>query len=331
MKGRQSPLALSIALVILAAAAVPAAAAPGASADARAEHQRIVRYWTPARMKAAIPRGLTRANPPHTPAGKPGRSSSTVTGATWTKGGIVRESVGKVFFTLGSTNYTCSGSVTEDGRANVSLVLTAAHCAYDETSDDFATNWLFIPDYQSAPTRACEDTKYVCWTAEALVVHKGWADEPGFTDQATRYDFAFAVVGPGGKSDSDLLQLDKVVPPFPITFTPVSQGTQVYAFGYPAAGKYKGTKLVYCAGPVGFDAWNDKMTYSLPCDMTGGSSGGPWFTDFNDKTGSGTQVSLNSYSYATVKAMYGPKFEDPAKAVYGAATDSVATNTIVSS
>jgi hypothetical protein len=98
---------------------------------------------------------------------------------------------------------------------------------------------------------------------------------------------------------------------FPIRFAAVPKGTTVYAFGYPAAGKYDGTKLTYCAGPVGFDAWNGNATYKLACDVTGGSSGGPWFVGFDEGTGSGTQISLNSYGYNGVKAMYGPKF-DPA-------------------
>jgi hypothetical protein len=328
MKGRQ-PLALAVTLVILALAAAPVSAAPGASAEARAEHQRIVRYWTPARMKAAIPRRVERPVPPRAPMAKPpkpGGGTATVTGASWTKGGLVRQAVGKVFFTLGGTNYTCSGSVTKDGRSGYSLVLTAAHCAYDEAKDVFATNWLFIPDYESAPTRTCDETKYGCWTASGLVVHQGWADEEGFTSTATRHDFAFAVVGPGGLSGA--AQLDEAVGFFPIVFTPLPKDTRMYAFGYPAAGRYKGTKLVYCAGPVGFDGWNEDKTYSLACDMTGGSSGGPWFHDFSESTGSGTQISLNSYGYTGVKAMFGPKFGTPTTAVYDAA-NAATTNTIV--
>jgi V8-like Glu-specific endopeptidase len=329
--GRQ-PLSFAVALVMLALAAAPVSAAPGASAEARAEHQRIVAFWTPARMKAAIPRPHERPLPPRAPNAKPEKpgvgTTATVTGASWTKeDSLVRKAVGKVFFTLGTTLYTCSGSVTKDGRPGYSLVLTAAHCAYDEAKNVFAKDWMFIPDYESAP-QTCNETKYGCWTAQALVVHEGWASESGFTSNATQHDFAFAVVGAGGKSGVDP-ELDKAVGYFPIVFTPLAKDTPVYAFGYPAAGKYNGTKLIYCAGPVGFDTRNDKMTYSLACDMTGGSSGGPWFSGFDEVTGEGTQVSLNSYGYRTVKAtMYGPKFGDPTKAVYAAA-NSATEDTIV--
>jgi V8-like Glu-specific endopeptidase len=326
--GRQA-LSFAVALVMLALAAAPVSAASGASAEARAEHQRIVEFWTPARMKAAIPRGVERALPARAPNAKPakpgGGGTATVTGASWTGGGLVQKAVGKVFFQLSGTLYTCSGSVTKDDRNNKSLVLTAAHCAYDEAKNVFAEYWMFIPDYESAPTRTCENTTYGCWTAEALVVHKGWAKESGFTSNATQHDFAFAVVGPGGKSKTD--QLDAKVGAFPITFNALEKGVQAYAFGYPAAGKYNGTKLIYCAGPVGFDAYNEEKTYSLACDMTGGSSGGPWFYDFKD--GTGTQISLNSYGYRTVKAtMYGPMFGTATEAVYGAA-NTVTADTIV--
>jgi hypothetical protein len=131
-------------------------------------------------------------------------------------------------------------------------------------------------------------------------------------------------VGPGGKSGNS--QLD-ALGAFPHRFEAVSKGTTVYAFGYPAAGKYDGTKLIYCAGPVGFDTWNGNATYKLGCDMTGGSSGGPWFSGFDEGTGSGAQVSLNSYGYNGVRAMYGPKFGSLTKAVYDAA-DKATSNTI---
>lgn len=329
-----------VAALLLALVAAPAVAAQPGSRDARAGHERIVRFWTPARMKAAIPRDFVltarglepAARPDNAGKGKPGGGGGgggTVTGAAWNKGGQVKESVGKVFFRMGGTLYTCSGSVTADGRSTHSLVLTAAHCAWDERDGSFATDWMFIPDYESAPTRTCADTKYGCWTAQALVVHQGYADQDTFNEAATRHDFAFAVVGSGGKSGV-APQLDVAVDAFPITFSSFLAGTRMYAFGYPAAGKYKGNKLIYCAGPISFDAWNDDATYGLECDMTGGSSGGPWFSDFEESTGIGTQSSLNSYGYAGVKSMFGPKFNSATKAVFDAA-DAATGNQIVGS
>lgn len=330
-----------VALVLVALAAGPVAAARPAAADAaRAEHERILRFWTPERMAAAKPRDFTRSGAGFVPAnngkGKPGGGgggdSSTVTGASWTKGGAVADSVGKVFFTMGSSTYQCSGSAAGDSRSNYSLVLTAGHCAYDETSGAFATNWMFIPAWGSSSTSYKADcttyttTKYGCWTATALVVHEGYATAGGFNQQATVHDFAFAVVGAGGHSGS--AQLDQTVTAFSLDIDSVALGTQVYAFGYPAGQKYKGNTLSYCAGKTTEDSWNDNLTWGLGCDMTGGSSGGPWLANFNTTTGVGVLGSLNSYGYSGVKNMYGPKFNSKTSAVHASA-DSATSNTIV--
>ena len=139
-----------------------------------------------------------------------------------------------------------------------------------------------------------------------------------------------AVVGPGGKS-GEAKQLDSTVGSLPIAFSGHANGTRAHAFGYPAAQKYKGADLVYCAGPVFSDPYNDGLTYGLPCDMTGGSSGGPWLTGFDAGTGSGILSSVNSYGYAGVKAMHGPKFNTRTSAVYTSANSSGTTgNQIVS-
>ena len=69
------------------------------------------------------------------------------------------------------------------------------------------------------------------------------------------------------------------------------------------AGKYKGKDLVYSRGPLGFDPSAGNATYRVASNMTGGSSGGPWFAPFS--AGSGTMVSVNSYGYSGVTAMQG--------------------------
>lgn len=290
-------------------------------------HQQIVAHWTPARMAAATPRDFV-VDPARgfVPRAKPGGGAGT-TGASWNGGGAVKERTGKVYFEMGGGAYVCSGSVASDTRSTVSLVLTAAHCAYDETSGAFATFWLFIPDFDQSPTFTCSQTQYGCWTANALVVHEGYATAGGFNTQATLHDFAFAVVGGGGHSGT--AQLDATVGAFNVAipgFTAVGQTS--YAFGYPAAGRYKGKDLVYCSGAIFQDPYNELLTWGLPCGMTGGSSGGPWFSNFNASTGVGGLSSLNSYGYSGVQAMHGPKFNSDTADVYAAAKSANA-NTIV--
>jgi hypothetical protein len=296
----------------------PGLVAAGDSAQAR--HDRIVAHWTPERMKAAMPRDLAFA-PSKAPAPS---GTANVSGASWTKGGLILKASGKVYFEMGGSGWICSGSIAQDSRTGYSLVLTAGHCAYDETNQAFATNWMFIPEFDSNPTYTCASTKWGCWTAQALVVNSGFATAGGFNTQATVNDFAFAVVGNGGKSGGQLDALGS----FPVAFSGVNAGNKLYAFGYPAAGKYKGNDLTYCAGPIFTDVNNGNLTWGMGCGMTGGSSGGPWLSDFIEATGSGTLSSLNSYGYTGLKNMYGPKFGTATQAVYNAA-NSVTSNTIV--
>jgi Trypsin-like peptidase domain len=318
------------AIVVLAA--LPMAAPVAAKDSAKAEHDRIVAYWTPARMQSAIPRDFVKvggsfqpkAKPPKPPGG--GGGGGAVTGASWTAGGDILARSGKVFFTMSGGRYVCSGSVADDSRDDFSLVLTAAHCAFDEAEEEFATNWMFIPAYDTAPTESCTQAAYGCWTARALVVHDGFASAGGFNHDATVHDFAFAVVEDGQvKSGVDPV-LDEAVGSYPLSTSGVNAGNKLYAFGYPAAQKYKGKELTYCAGNVFTDQYNEDDTWGMACGMTGGSSGGPWLSGFE---GSNPALSsLNSYGYQGLANMYGPMFNGDTEDVYAAA-DSATANEIV--
>ena len=301
--------------------------------DARSEHERVVDFWTVERVRQAMPRDffLDAASGRLLPAkpgnGRPGGGGSTaVTGAEWMAGGDVVDTTGKVLFSLGTNAngdpqyWVCSASVVEDTAANRSLVLTAAHCVYEnEGSGEFAQNWMFIPNYDAYPepldpnATFCNSTLYGCWTASALVLHDGFASAGGFNGTAVVHDFAFTALEGGGKSGSLVESLGIQ----DILFDDVSKNTPVHAFGYPHAAPYDGSDLIYCSGGVGFDNRLFNLTYKLGCDMTGGSSGGPWGTDFTD--GSGILMSLNSYKYSNGGAMYGPKFNANTSAVYAAA------------
>ena len=230
---------------------------------------------------------------------------------------------------MGGSGWVCSGTVVTDTRSTKSLVLTAGHCAIDETTQEFATNWLFMPDFDGAPTFTCGSTVYGCWTAEALVVQAGFANAGGFNDEAVKHDFAFAVVGDGGKGGTVSPRLETAVGgSFPLVYnlpgqTPaVIKGQKLYAFGYPAAGRYKGKDLTYCAGAITEDSLVANATWGMACNMTGGSSGGPWLASFSEQTGSGSLGSLNSYGYSGQSVMYGPKFNSDTKAVYDAANST---------
>jgi len=87
-------------------------------------------------------------------------------------------------------------------------VITAGHRVYDESSggglSGFATNWLFIPQFDSSPTFTCASTAHGCWAARAPVVNQGFANAGAFTTTATHYDWGVAVVGSGGNANGQL-------------------------------------------------------------------------------------------------------------------------------
>ena len=88
------------------------------------------------------------------------------------------------------------------------------------------------------------------------------------------------------------------VPRWPSRSRRPAVNSQTFNFGYPAAGKYHGYDLIYCSDQIFNDPLNRNLTFGVDCDMTGGSSGGPWLGGFNATTGAGTVDSVNSYGYS---------------------------------
>jgi hypothetical protein len=318
--------------------ALPVLTGAGGQGDAaRAEHQRIIDFWTPERVAQAVPRdfifnvGTGRFEPAHhSPGhgggpgggGPGGGDTSVITGVSYTAGGAVTGTTGKVLFALGSSYYVCSASVIDDTAENRSIILTAGHCVYDnEPGGTFASNWMFIPDYDAAPApldiegNFCAATEYGCWTATALTVHNGFAQAGGFNDQAVLYDWGFAVVGEGGHGGTTLVE--EAVGSQGYSFAPESIDATVtgWAFGYPAQKKFKGNDLIYCSNKIDGDPYNDELTYRMnKCQLNGGSSGGPWFKAFSG--GTGVLISVNSYGYNGITAMHGPMFNGDTAATY---------------
>lgn len=292
------------------------------------DSKRVIKFWTNARIKRAKSRDFV-----FNPASRKFRPAPsrrfpvdmfTDLGSSWTLGGAVQKTTGKVFFALGTQYYVCSGSVINDGSTiDRSIVVTAAHCAYDERNNVWATNWMFVPDYDSAPVTLttsgsfCESTTHGCWSARSLVVPRLFASQPSFNSTAVKHDYAFAILGTGGKKST---HLDSEVGGQSIDFTKRDFESNTWLFGYPSQGKYKGQDLMFCKGLLGYDRAVDYETYRLGCRLTGGSSGGPWMSPFADSgttLGSGTIFSVTSYGYTGIKALYGSIFGTETEQMFG--------------
>lgn len=336
-KSLRSLLALFSSLFLIttvapAASASPLSAAPagvivnellGATRSAVAATE----YWTPQRMRSAVPmdqliardktvrnggqvtgrvgKGKPTTIPPTPRAeevpGIPARGS----GQPWEDGGEVEKTAGRVFFKFDGQDASCSGNaVTSE---NGSTVMTAGHCV--KLEGKWHTDWVFVPAYDNG------DAPFGEWPAEKTLATEEWA-----ADEDINFDVGAGVVRP-----LDGQRLTDVVGAQGIAFNQPREQA-VYAFGYPAAPPYDGSELIFCEGDS-FDDPFGPLTGStamgVPCDMTGGSSGGPWFTDFDPATGTGVQNSVNSFGYAFLPfVLFGPYFGDEAQALYESASGS---------
>jgi len=294
---------------VLAVGAAPAATSAGESssdnravkvsaATTAAAQDRVASYWTPARMRAAKPAdtGAVSASD-----AAPARGTSTRIADTAAKkppqqptaSTSVTSTTGKVFFSMGGGNYVCSGAATSSG--NRSVVTTAGHCVKDGAGA-WATNWAFVPAYNNGAR------PYGTWTARNLVTTSAWANR---TD--INYDGGFAIM-----NALNARYLTDVVGGQGIAFNQ-ARGLYYNAYGYPAAPPFNGQSLKSCAGYAQDDIYGGTQSQRIPCNMTGGSSGGPWLT-------SGLINSVNSFGYNGVaNQMFGPYFGSAIQSAYNSA------------
>jgi hypothetical protein len=98
------------------------------------------------------------------------------------------------------------------------------------------------------------------------------------------------------------------------------RGLTYKSYGYPAASPFNGQSLKSCSGSASNDPNNPQfLTQGISCDMTGGSSGGPWFIGSN---ATGLQNSINSYGYNRSPVMYGPYWGTVIQQTYASAAAS---------
>jgi V8-like Glu-specific endopeptidase len=290
------------------AASGPAVGSHDAAVTA-AQASTVTAFWTPERMRRATPMDQIKVAPGAlrtVPAGKPAAVGGVAPlafpngGSAWTGGGTVVTTTGRVFFTFQGRTASCSGSAVTS--INKSTVITAGHCVKLEGA--FHTNWVFVPAYNNG------NAPFGTWSARQLLATPQWV-----ATENINFDIGAAVVNTlNGQSLTD------VVGGQGVAFNQ-ARGQNMYAFGYPAAAPYDGTRLIYCSGRV-FNAFLS-TGIGMTCNMTGGASGGPWFLGFSETTGLGTVNSVNSYKINLIPTwMFGPYFGTDAQNVYNTAQSS---------
>ena len=225
------------------------------SADDAAQ---AVAYWTPERMAAARVVG-DEAPASTTTAARPddlGQEDAAGSGPISVAQQVAPVShIGRLFYTLNGQGYACSANVVE--AANRSTVATAGHCMTGNGA--FATDSVFVPGYHDG------ERDYGTWPVVGGYVAGGFTEDNG--DAAD--DVGFEVVA----RDDDGDDIQSVVGASPVLFDQsLTQEGSVY--GYPAEGRFDGESLQRCTGRF---AETDPQAINLPCDMTGGVSGGPIF------------------------------------------------------
>ncbi len=285
-------------------------------------------YWTDTRMRKAHPlpapspnRVRPRVVQQSKIGGKPGRVSGSVPSPDgaginagepvgdnydypypFTRRTVERElqkvypyrTVGKVFMTQHGTNYVCSGSSVQSAPRQV--VFTAGHCLNDGrggSSSHWSTNVIFVP------ARRNGSNPYGKFSATKLWAMDGWVTSGDFG-----WDQAVFSVGKNSKGKT----LQSQVGSLGIAWN--QERIQHWdLFGYPAESPFSGERPVTCGASHAVDDAISATGYDpigVGCDMTGGSSGGPWILAL----GRGNYINgLVSYGYADLPgAIYGPYF-----------------------
>jgi len=273
--------------------------------------------------------------------GGTGGGSDTVANAEWTSGGTVQTAAGRLYFEMPKNAkwkgpwgaFVCSGTTVTDNTAGRSIILTAAHCVYDDVNKAFARNVLFIPNQAgtsgSGTDLNCNNDPIGCWAPSYGVVDVHWTTTT-FPDNIP-WDYAYYVVddtdtsahSSGFTQSSEIL--DVAADALPVSFlTPyIDDGDPgahsidfTHALGYSYS---EDPKLMYCAEDMAKEGlWN----WWLPsCGLSGGSSGGLWVQPMDTASGSGDVISVNSWGYTNSPGMAGPKLDSAsALCLFGMAT-----------
>ncbi len=278
------------------------APAEGISEHPTGENPSVVfTYWSAANMRNATDADLLAGQAP-----APTQGTDTSAGKAAQQDGqsprdaslaFPLSTVGKVFFTSASgQNLVCSGTAVTS--LNQSVVDTAGHCLYWQGG--WVQNVIFCPLYNNG------STPYGCWAARDLEVPSDWL---GAAPGDLHHDFGMAVVAPNSQG-----ALTDVVGGAGWAYNqPINQA--YYAYGYPAAHPFDGQSRQACENSPG-KSWQlaGGRVISIPCNMTGGSSGGPWFIQI------GGNWYLNGHNDFTSSIqpghMFSPYYDDTWYALY---------------
>jgi len=271
----------------------------------------------------------------------PEPEAGVVANAAWS-GGAVQNAAGRIYFEMPAdkrwrrswNGYVCSGTVTTDAAGDRSIIITAAHCVYDDAYKAFARNVLFIPNQAettgSATDLNCDNDPLGCWTPAFGVVDVDWTTRR-FPNNI-EWDYAYYVVDAAGAhagtGTEDSLEI--AAGSLPVDFSTPNDtpdgtyGTDDPAYTHALGYSYSDDpNFMFCAENMTVEG---AVNWWLPsCGLSGGSSGGPWVQPMDSALGTGPIVSVNSWGYTDQPGMAGPQLHNSTAAClyYVAATSSL--------
>jgi len=247
-------------------------------------------------------------------------------------GGQSQEATGRIYFTVDvyypdwdnwyATDFACTGTAIKDNKTGRSVILTAAHCIWeDEYTETFGYNAVFIPNRDATTSqldsvnihRECSEDPCGCWTLSGGIVHKEWTET--IWPDSLAWDYGFWVVNDVGSHTeticNDSTALDIAVPASTfVVGVPEPIGQQGTAQGYSIE---KNPDFRYCSDIISeinpHPDFEVKTLWMDTCGLSGGASGGPWSLDFDTTTGSGTIFTVNSWSYTSGTGMGAPRID----------------------
>ena len=264
----------------------------------------------------------------------------TVSNAEWMSEGAVQTAAGRLYFEMPDNarrkgrwgGYVCSGTAVTDSAVGRSIILTAAHCVYDDFYKAFARNVLFIPDQAgtnvSGTDLECDNDPMGCWVPSFGVVDMDWTTSVFPANIA--WDYAYYVVDDEGAHSAGInaapdslalaagtLSINFLNLPY---FDDGTAGNESNDFTHALGYSYNvDPNFMYCAEDMTEEG---AVNWWLPsCGLSGGSSGGPWVQPMSG--GDGPVISVNSWGYIGSPGMAGPKlFGTSAKCVFNAAENT---------
>jgi hypothetical protein len=261
------------------AAAAPTPGAPGSGTMAVSPKVMAVspaswnaaaaaRFWTPARLASAVPADASPTASKHAAAATgiaprlTAPSWSTMARSTHFSGA---PATGVIFYAgQDLTTHYCTASVVNSRYGN--LIIMAAHCN--------PGSWMaYVPQYQ----RGAATQPYGIWAVTKAFKDSHYSGVGAGTD----YDYAFAQVAKNSQSQT----VQSVTGGYWLSRTP-SYYEYVTTLGYPKVRADSADQAIRCQPNYRTQKLPGYRQMVLYCTgFYGGTSGGPWITYFNGRTG----------------------------------------------